>query len=158
MEKSRPARAQAIIRECATLLPSRSGGRAGRRLLADGHQVGERLAWVQFVGQPVDHGHCGVLGHLHDGAVLEGAQHQQVHVSRQDAGGVGDRLPASDLQVAVGEEDRLASELRHPRFEADPGSSGRLLEVEPIDLPLSVSRCDWGLDSSCKASSRIDSS
>ena len=53
--------------------------------LAQGEQVGERLAGVVKRGQRVDHRHLGPGGQLGDVLVGAGADHDRVEVAREDA-------------------------------------------------------------------------
>ena len=80
-------------------------------VLTHRQHVGEDLARVMEVGEAVDHGHRRRRGHVRDVLVREGADHDAVDVARQHAGGVGDRLAASQLDVAWRQEQRMAAEL-----------------------------------------------
>jgi hypothetical protein len=98
------------------------------QVLPHGEEVGQHLAGVRQVGEPVDDGDVGVGGQqLHVG-VREGADHDAVHVAREHARGVGDGLAAPQLHVARGEEVRGAAQLRGPHLEGHAGARGRLHE------------------------------
>ena len=79
----------------ATVLP-----RDGAALLDEGEDVGQDLARVIFVGQPVDHRHARMRGEALDDRLLEGADHDDVDHARDDARDVLDRLAAAELRVA----------------------------------------------------------
>ena len=83
---------------------------------------------MQQIGQPVDHGHVGVLRELLDVLVREGADHDAVDVARQHARRVGDRLAAAELHVARREEQRVSAELERADLERDARSRARLHE------------------------------
>jgi hypothetical protein len=63
--------------------------------LADGHHVGERLAWMRGVGQAVDDGDRPVHGQRLDVGLGERADHDRVEVAREDDRRVPDRLAAA---------------------------------------------------------------
>ena len=107
----------------ATRFPSPSA-----EVLRNREQVGEHLAGVQQVGQPVDHRDVGVLGQLLDLGVGERADHDPVHVAREHARGVGDRLAAAELDVARREEERVSAELPGAHLERDARARRRLHE------------------------------
>jgi hypothetical protein len=69
-------------------------------LLPGGEVVGHGLAGMREVAQTVDDRHAGVLGEIGDGLVREGAGHDPVDVTREHFGRVGDRLAATELDVA----------------------------------------------------------
>jgi hypothetical protein len=103
----------------------------GPESLPDGHHVGKRLAGVELVREAVDNGHLAVLGERVDVGLAERPDHYRVQVSREDDGGVADRLAAAELQVVRGEVEADAPELRDPDLEADPCASRGLLEDHP---------------------------
>src|SRR6266702_1492473 len=103
--------------------------------LGDGEEVGEELAGVGRVGERVHHRHGGARRHLLQLLVLEGADHERVEVTRQDAGGVLDRLPAPELRVLRREHDAMCAELVRAHLERDAGARGGLLEDEPERHP-----------------------
>src|SRR2546422_1967519 len=75
--------------------------------LAHREQVGEHLAGVRQVGESVDDRDGRPARQLFDLFVVEGADHDAVHVARQHPCRVRDRLPAPQLDVLGGEEQRL---------------------------------------------------
>ena len=99
--------------------------------LADREHVGERLARVELVREPVDDRDVGVLGELVHVRLRERPDHDPVEVARKHDRGVLDRLPAAELQVAGGEVEPGAAELGDPDLEAHPRPRGRLLEDHP---------------------------
>ena len=80
------------------------------------------------VGEAIDHRDGREPRQLLDLGVLVGADHDAVDVAGEDAGGVGDRLAAADLDVLAGEEERLAAKLVGTDLKRDPGPGGRLGE------------------------------
>jgi hypothetical protein len=96
--------------------------------LAQREVVGERLAGVQQVGEAVDHRHRAVPREVEDVLVREDARHDPVHVARQHARRVGDRLAAVQLDVVAAQEQRAPAQLVHPDLERHAGARGRLLE------------------------------
>ena len=101
------------------------------QLLANRHQVGERLAGMRVVREPVDHGDVGGLRQLLDVVLLEGADHDRVEVAGQDGAGVADRLAPAQLQVVGREVEAVAAELADSDLERDTSPCGGLLEDHP---------------------------
>jgi hypothetical protein len=66
--------------------------------------------------------------------MIEGADHDGVHVARQDARRVGDALAAAELHLLAGEHQGLAAELAHADIEGDAGAGGGLVEHHRQDL------------------------
>jgi hypothetical protein len=60
--------------------------------------------------------------------MVEGADHDAVHVAREDAGGIADRLAPAELDVARREEERVPAELVGADLEGDAGAGGALGE------------------------------
>ena len=87
--------------------------------LANRHHVGERLARMGRVGEPVDHRNRGVRGQLLDIALRVGADHEAVEVAGKNGRGVAKGLAAAELQVAGGEVEADAAELCDPDLERD---------------------------------------
>ena len=90
--------------------------------LTDRHHVGERLARVGLVREPVDDRDVRVGGQLIDVRLRERTDHDPVEVARKNAGRVLDRLAAAELQVACREVERRAPEVEHPCLEGDARS------------------------------------
>src|SRR3990170_850120 len=98
-------------------------------------QVGEDLARMVPVRQPVDHRDgCGG-GELHRRFVRERTDHDGVRIPGKDARGVPDRLPAADLRVLRGQEERVTAQPGHRNLERDAGPGRRLLEDHRQRLP-----------------------
>jgi len=104
-------------------------------LLANRQQVAQGLAGVFSIGQPVDHGHGGVLRQVPHRPVGVGARHDGVHPPGEIPGHIGDALPRAQLDVLRGQVDGLAAELTHPDLEGDPRPQRRLLEDHRQRLP-----------------------
>ena len=93
----------ASISELQTLLPSPSHaqlepGQLGP-LLDHGLHVGQDLAGMRQVGQPVDHRHGRMLGQLVGLGVIVGADHDRIGKARQHPRRVGNGLAAAELRL-----------------------------------------------------------
>ena len=104
--------------------------------LPHGEQVGQDLAGMQQIGQPVDDRNRCVAGQLLDVGMIVGADHDAVEIAGQHPGGVADRLAPAQLDVARGEEERVPAELERADLEGDPGAGGALGEDHPQRLAL----------------------
>ena len=102
-------------------------GEPAERLL-HGQQVAQRLHRVAPVGEAVEDRHRRGRGDLLDIAVRGDAGDDAVDIAAQHLRGVGQTLAPLDLQVVHAEEDGLAAELRHTRFERDAGAGAGVLE------------------------------
>ena len=80
------------------------------------------------VGEAVDDGHRGVLGHFQQAFMGVGAHHDGIDVAAENLRGIGDGLAAAQLHVGRGEVDHVAAELAHPDLEADAGAGGGFFE------------------------------
>ena len=96
--------------------------------LLEGHDVGHDLTGMGTRGEAVDHGNCGVVGEFDQRRMRARAQHDGVHIARQDARRVGDRLAAAELHVLRVEHDRRAAKLVDGDLEGDARPRGGLLE------------------------------
>ena len=83
---------------------------------------------MQQIGEAIDHRHVGVLRELLDVLVRERADHDAVHVARQHARRVGNRLAAAELDVARREEERVSAELKRADLERHARARARLHE------------------------------
>src|SRR5436309_1906078 len=94
---------------------ARAGGSppGRRRPTAQRDTVREDLAGVVEVREPVDDRHARAGGEIGDALVEEGARHDQVDPTLEVAGDVAGRLPLAEADVAGGEVDGGAAELRH---------------------------------------------
>ena len=97
--------------------------------LAKGQQVGQRLARVVVVGERVDHGHRGRLGHLLHVALRERPDDDRGAVGGHDARRVGDRLAAAELQLVRAQHDRQGAEPVDRGLDRYTRARGRLREV-----------------------------
>jgi len=94
--------------------------------LAQGEDVGQRLAGVLVEGEGVDHGDIGGRGQLHGDLVVPGPDDDPVNERLEVARDVGDRFADAPADIARGQLDGTAAELehagleRHPRPEAGP--------------------------------------
>src|SRR5439155_18652099 len=79
--------------------------------LADGLQIGERLAWIRLLGEAVeDRDRCGGRERV-EVLLPPSAIHDRVEVARKRPRRVGDRLAAGKVRPACVELDRARSEL-----------------------------------------------
>ena len=90
--------------------------------------IGQDLARVILVGEPVDDRDAGMRREAFDDGLLEGANHDHVDHSRDDPSEVLDRLAARELCVAAIEVDGNPTELVHAGLERDARARGSLLE------------------------------
>src|SRR3990170_4743766 len=96
--------------------------------LLGGHQVGENLARMVIVRQPVDHGNGSRGGHLLGDGMGICPDHDPVGVPGQNACGVPDGLPPPDLRVRRGEKKGVPPQSCHPDLERRACPRGCLLE------------------------------
>src|ERR687884_216976 len=78
-------------------------------LLAHGHEIGESLARVVGVREPVYYGDVGRPGELFQVPVVEGADHDGVDVAGEYAARVGRRLAFTDLDLLGAQMERVAA-------------------------------------------------
>ena len=99
-----------------------------------GLHVGQYLARVRPVGQPVDHRHGRMVRQFLGFPVVVGADHDRIDIARQDACSVGHRLAAPQLRRGRIEDQRRSPQLPHRHVEADPGAGRMLLEDHRQDV------------------------
>ena len=97
-------------------------------LLGKGEEVGQRLARVELVGEPVDDGDGPVLREVDHVLVGEHAGHDPVHVAGEHLGGVRHRFAALELDRVAAQEDRGAAQLVHADLERHARAGRGLLE------------------------------
>ncbi len=97
-------------------------------LLDVGEDIGQHLAGMVFVGQPVDHRHPRMRGKTLDDLLAEGADHDDVDHARDHLRRILDRLAAPQLGVAGVEEDGVATELVDAGLERQARTSRVFLE------------------------------
>ncbi len=97
-------------------------------MFLEGHDVGHDLTGMGAVGQPVDHRHGGVLGHLQQHFFLKGADHDEVDVAAEHAGGVGDGLAMAKLHFRAAEHHGLPAHLPHAQIEGHARAGGGFLK------------------------------
>ncbi len=69
-----------------------------------------------------------MFGHFQKRRLVEGAQHDEVDIPRQNARGVGNRFTVTKLHVLARQHHRLATHLAGADIEADPGPGRGLFE------------------------------
>ena len=72
---------------------------------------------MAMVGQTVNNRHRSFRRPFIDDRMVVGSDHDPVQVTRQDTRRVRNRLPARELNVAHGKDQRMAAKLVHSRFE-----------------------------------------
>ena len=102
--------------------------RDGATVLDVGEDVGQDLAGVVFVGQPVDDGHARMGGKALDLGLLERADHHQIGHAADDLGAVFNWLSAAQLAVARGQVHHAAAQLVHARLKAHAGAGAGLFK------------------------------
>src|SRR5579862_1506440 len=100
----------------------------GAVALAHREQIGEQLARMQQVAEPIDDRHARLMRHLDCRLMREGANHDEVDGAREIARDVFHRFALADADVTGREIDRMATELRHAGFEGDASSQRWLLK------------------------------
>jgi hypothetical protein len=122
---------EALSSELATLLPAdvRHRDLLEIRALADGLQIGHRLARVRQSVSPLITGIVAAAAKLLDKRVVVRACHDPVHPARQVARHVGGGFARADAHLLGPQQDRVATELGHPRLEGDVRAKRRFLEV-----------------------------
>ena len=101
---------------------------AAAEYLADRQEVGQRLARVEVIGEPVDHGDGGMACQVDDRLVGERAGHDAVGHPGERAGDVRDAFPLPHRDVRRPQADGVPAKLRHAGLEAHARAQGRLLE------------------------------
>ncbi len=91
--------------------------------------IGQGLARVLQLAEPVDDGHGRVLRHVGDGRMLKGTQHDAVDPALQVVGDVGDLLARVNA-AGVLHEHGGAAQLADADLEGHAGAQRRLLEHE----------------------------
>ena len=92
------------------------------------HEIGQRLAGMLEVGERVDDRHARVGGHLGDGVVRVGAQHDHVHPALQVPRHVGDGFALAQRRVGLVDEDRVAAHGVDAGLESQARAQAGLLE------------------------------
>jgi hypothetical protein len=100
----------------------------GAEVLFEGHEVGQRLAGMLEVGERVDDRHARVGGHLGDGVVRVGAQHDHIHPALHVARHVGDGFALAQRRVGLIDEDGVAAHGVDAGLEAEARAQAGLLE------------------------------
>ena len=90
-------------------------------------QIGQRLAGMGVIGQPVDHRASAVLGQSANGLMAVGADHDAVDVLAEHAGEIGHAFAGAEADV-VAQEQAAAAEVGHAGLETDARAQRRLLE------------------------------
>src|SRR5205809_4602611 len=90
--------------------------------------VGEDLAGVMEIGEPVDGGDAGSRREVDDALMEEGPRHDEIDPAFEVARDVPRRLALPEPDIAGGEVDGGTAELHHADLEGDAGPEARLLE------------------------------
>jgi hypothetical protein len=118
------------LRHVARAVAEEGDGEPGERsaVLADGEEVGEKLARVELVAQRVDDGDRRVERHLLEAALRVGAPDDGRHHPFEHPCRVARGLLATQLAVGGGDDQRAATEVGDADGEGDAGARGRLVE------------------------------
>ncbi|OIQ75215.1 hypothetical protein GALL_431160 [mine drainage metagenome] len=92
------------------------------------HHVGHDLTGVGAVGQPIDDGNRGIFRHLLQRRLFKGADHDEIDIARQYAGGVGDGFAVAKLHVGARQHHGLPAHLAHADVEGNPCAGRGFLE------------------------------
>jgi hypothetical protein len=101
--------------------------------LAQGQEVGQRLARVVAGAEHVEHRDRAVFGELLEDGVGAGAHADGIDVARQHERGVPHRLAPRELHLVAAQDHRVAAELDDPGLERHARARRRLLEHERHD-------------------------
>ena len=120
------------IRLCHVAGPiaEESDPKAGERpaVLADGEQVGEKLAGVEVIGKAVDDRDRGTERHLLEAGLGVGTPDDRGNLALEHARGVGGGLLTAELTVRRGDDERNSPEVGDSDSEAHAGAGRRLVE------------------------------
>ena len=90
------------------------------------------------IREAVDDGHRAVLREILDLLLVEGADHDAVHIAGEHARGILHRLAAADLRALAREYDGVAAELVDAHLERNARSGGGFLKDHAERLALQV--------------------
>src|SRR5260364_353602 len=80
-------------------------------------QIGEDLAWMHFIGQPIDHRYARTGGETLQFGLLKGADHDQIDHAGNDARRIFNRFSAAQLRIAHIHTYSMSAELGNARLE-----------------------------------------
>ena len=98
------------------------------KVLIESHEIGQRLAGMLEVGERVDDRHARVGGHLGDGVVRVGAQHDHIDPALDVARHVGNGFALAQGRTGLIDEDRVAAHGVDAGLEAEARAQAGLLE------------------------------
>ena len=90
------------------------------------------------IGQTVDDRNGAVVCQILYFLLLVGADHDAVQIAAQHAGRILYRFAAANLQITVGQEQRLTAQLIHAGLEGNTGTGRGLLEDHAKALAFQV--------------------
>ena len=91
---------------------------------------------MEQIRQRIDDRNIGVFGQFFHTVMPVGTNHNAVQIAGQYTCRILNGFAASQLQVAVREEQRLPAELVHTNFKGNSGSRGRLFKNHAQGLAL----------------------
>src|ERR1700730_7290810 len=97
-------------------------------LFLESEDVRHHLTGMRTLGQAIDHRYIGVVGEFDHRRVIEDADHDRIHETRQDAGRSGDGFAPAELHFLAGQHDRFAAKLAHRNVEGYPCPGRRFVE------------------------------
>lgn len=110
--------------------PSRCFLLAAEKVFGPRHEIGENLAGMFVVGEGVDDGNGADSGERFHLALRVGADDDAMEIAGEDARGVLDAFPASELDVMHAEEERASAQFADADFKGDTGARGAFAEDE----------------------------
>ena len=97
-------------------------------MFGDGLEIRENLAWVELVGQSVDHRMGGVFGHLLDPILPKRAPDHAIGHAVEHACGIGDGLTSAQLGTGLIDDQRITTKLGDADGEAGTGTRAGFIE------------------------------
>src|SRR4029077_7537430 len=132
------------VRDVVAVADVRDGDatKIGAFALADREDVGEALAGVRQIGEPVDDWDLAVARELLDRLVRIHAKHHRVGHAARDAGDVRDTLATAEADLRGRQVHAVATKLRDADVEREARAKARLLEDEG-DRPAREASGGW---------------
>ena len=87
-----------------------------------GHHIRHYLAWVRLVRQAVYHRNSGMGGHVQQLLMIGSADHDDIDIALQHAGGIGNGLTTAQLHGARLHHNHFTAQLAHADFKRNTGA------------------------------------
>ena len=101
---------------------------ARRQMLENGHQITERLTWMQVGTHAVDDGDGRMLPKLGNLVIMARADLDSIQQAGHDKRRILHRLGFAQMDFTGTQVERMATELGHGHLEGDARTRGRLVE------------------------------